>query len=585
MAAWYVSSVAYTAVSQFAASHVYSSGDIVRQRGNSASQTITTLTSITTTATATVTGHGFISGQSVRVSGATQTNYNVQATITVVDANTFTYTIVATTSPATGSPVVLDAVAAGNERCFRCSTAGTSAASEPAWTLTKAATTTSNTAIFTECTGNSSHQRDNGATTTWTAPAARIYPIIVTGTPFSAAGDSIYVSSDHAETSSANTTLAAAAGAFAQTIILSVTKAGSVPPVAADITSGASIACTGATALTFTGGGTYWQGITFSTGSGSSLASLAFSSSGSQYFNNCAFILNTTNSGAPINIGTSSRLVWNNCTVTFGHASQNIGSQGRFEWYNTTSAILGTTPTTLFGSTANFSYIHCHGVDLSALGSGKNLCDGSSPGLGTVILSFCKLGSSVTVRQNTPTQPCSDLVTLTNCDSGNTGYRNEWYSATGAITPEITITRTNGATDGVQKVSHKYVSNANTTLSDPLEGPPIYKWNTVTSSQTATIEFISSASLNNNDIFVELEYLGTASFPQSIFVNNTIATILTAAAAQTSSSVAWDSSPATPVKQKLVVTFTAQIAGLVRAVVKVAKASTTVYVDPLLTIA
>jgi hypothetical protein len=50
------------------------------------------------------------------------------------------------------------------------------------------------------------------------------------------------------------------------------------------------------------------------------------------------------------------------------------------------------------------------------------------------------------------------------------------------------------------------------------------------------------------------------------------------------STATWNSSPATPVKQRLQFTFTPQIAGRVRGQVRLGKPSTTVYVDPVITI-
>jgi len=59
-----------------------------------------------TTATVTLTAHGFYTGQYVTIAGASQTDYNISAKITVVDANTFTYQVAnAPATPATGSPV------------------------------------------------------------------------------------------------------------------------------------------------------------------------------------------------------------------------------------------------------------------------------------------------------------------------------------------------------------------------------------------------------------------------------------------------------------------------------------------------
>ncbi len=68
---------------------------------------IVSLTSVGATATAvTDVPHGFTTGDSVTVSGAVEADYNVTAVVTVVNATTFTYTIVATTSPATGTDII-----------------------------------------------------------------------------------------------------------------------------------------------------------------------------------------------------------------------------------------------------------------------------------------------------------------------------------------------------------------------------------------------------------------------------------------------------------------------------------------------
>lgn len=71
------------------------------------SVTIASLTCVLTTATATTSiPHSLETGNKVTVSGAVESNYNVTAQVTVTSPTTFTYTIVNTTSPATGSPVL-----------------------------------------------------------------------------------------------------------------------------------------------------------------------------------------------------------------------------------------------------------------------------------------------------------------------------------------------------------------------------------------------------------------------------------------------------------------------------------------------
>ena len=57
-------------------------------------------------------------------------------------------------------------VAVGNERVFVVTTPGTNAGSEPAWTITKGGQTTSNTAVYTEVTGQPAVNGDDAAATT-----------------------------------------------------------------------------------------------------------------------------------------------------------------------------------------------------------------------------------------------------------------------------------------------------------------------------------------------------------------------------------------------------------------------------------
>jgi hypothetical protein len=72
-------------------------------------QTITSLTESAGTATATLTGHGYTTGDQVNIRGADQTEYNGDFIITVVDADTFTYTVTGSpTTPATGTIIVND---------------------------------------------------------------------------------------------------------------------------------------------------------------------------------------------------------------------------------------------------------------------------------------------------------------------------------------------------------------------------------------------------------------------------------------------------------------------------------------------
>lgn len=62
------------------------------------------ITRTSTTATVTLTDHGYTTGDSITIAGATQTDYNGAHTITVITSDTFTYTVAnSPATPATGT--------------------------------------------------------------------------------------------------------------------------------------------------------------------------------------------------------------------------------------------------------------------------------------------------------------------------------------------------------------------------------------------------------------------------------------------------------------------------------------------------
>lgn len=130
--------------------------------------------------------------------------------------------------------------------------------------------------------------------------------------------------------------------------------------------------------------------------------------------------------------------------------------------------------------------------------------------------------------------------------------------------------------------SWKIVTTANCSFAMPFECAPIAIWNDVVGTpRTATIEGIAAALPNDNEVWVDVEYLGDAASPQASFVNDGTADLLTTPAAQTTSTAVWGGSTAA---FKLAVTFTAQQAGWIYARVRIGKPSATIYIDPMVTL-
>jgi len=236
----------------------------------------------------------------------------------------------------------------------------------------------------------------------------------------------------------------------------------------------------------------------------------------------------------------------------------------------------------LFDSQGNFgqsSYMILRGVDLSAL---TTAILKSRNTLSVVLLDSCKIASGVTrysFAANTAGQ--GEQIELINCYNG-TNIISERHEPMGDVTTEFTITLSGGATDDVGAYSHKMVSTATVNkFVSPLSGFWIdMNYTTTGSSKTATVEIISSTTLKDDEIALYLEYQGTSGSSVITMANSLVATVLTTPANVPTSSATWNSSPATPVKQKLQVTFTPQVAGRVRGQVRLGKASTTVYYNP-----
>lgn len=467
---------------------------------------------------------------------------------------------------------------------FRCTTAGTSG-TEPAWPTANNATVTTSGATFTNVTGQSTYG--------WGAAAGDICTLNGSVGAFRfAAGDRMFVSSDHSETQTSSPVWGnnGATASFTGGQVLSVSRAGSVPPIAADLLAGATCFASATNGFIDAAFPLYHYGITYQCSGNSGLF---INSSGfkGHYFDACQLYLSGAATTAKICNNAATRTVLNNTTLRFSHISQSvIISSGPWEliWQNTASALAGAIfpGTTLFssGSNATTLSVTMRGVDISALTAVLAL-NGGDRGPLKVLLDSCKIASGVTRYNNSSVTTHDDIIELVNCYNG-TNFISECYQPSGAVTTEFTITLTGGATDDVGTFSHKMVSNANVDkLVAPLSGFWMDIENTaVGSSKTATVEIISSTSLNNDEISLLLEYQGTSSSSLASLGSSLPTTVLTAAAAVTTSTATWNSSPSTPVKQKLQVTFTPQVAGRVRGQVRLGKASATVYVNPVITV-
>lgn len=465
----------------------------------------------------------------------------------------------------------------------RCTTAGTSGGTEPAWSNSDNGTTGtgSNGCVFTNVAGQAAYG--------WSAAVGNMVSFSQNSSGKKPnVGDRVYVSSDHSETISGNGNYQLnATNSFSTIRVISVNKAGSVPPVAADLQAGASMSCSGAV-LFDSHTMTYWDGVYFTSSGGNTISLNNGGGDKTQYFKNCKFIF--SGAGGFDNSQGPCKIVFDNTTIQTANTGFSFKASNAmdFTWINTPSAFSGSTaqPTKLFNNSNGGGMMNAkiRGVDLSYL-TGTLLGASFASDAHQILLDSCKINSAVT-RYQASTDGNSlisfDEIELVNCYDG-TNILNERYTPHGTVTMDTTTYLSGGAADDVGSYSLKMVTNGSPT-SELTAGAIDSFWldveNTVTgSSKTATVELVSSSSLNNTDIKLQLEYQGTSGSPVATFAESN-ANVLTASAALTASSATWNSPPSTPVYQKLQVTFTPQRAGRVRGRVLLGKASTTVRVNP-----
>ena len=123
-------------------------------------------------------------------------------------------------------------------------------------------------------------------------------------------------------------------------------------------------------------------------------------------------------------------------------------------------------------------------------------------------------------------------------------YKSARYQYEGTETTETSITRVGGAADPTgQQQSRKIVTTANSQWLRPFKAEPYAIWNAVTGANvTVTVcGTVNAGALpNNDDIWMDVEYLGSSSTPLGTIVNTTKANLLAANAAVASDSSSWN---------------------------------------------
>ena len=313
---------------------------------------------------------------------------------------------------------------------------------------------------------------------------------------------------------------------------------GNYPPAASDLTTGATISTTANVAITLSGlGSFYYHGITFIAGVGATPTGAMIvvgNAAVSQvqnwyYFNNCSLQLGGTGSAtaSQIQLGNAASATWaivvfNNTTVKFTNASHYIfPAFCQFTWQNTGQVLaVGSSVPTEFIKPALLagclSTVVLEALDLSQL-TGSLFANTAFPYIGSLTIKDCKLNAAATITQPINT---GQSVQLSRSDSAATAYKSSRSTYEGIESTETSIVRTGGYADPTGQVqSRKLVTSANAQWLRPYKAQAMAVWNGVVgSSKTAVTVYgtvnAAGALPNNDDIWMEVSYLGDASFPK-----------------------------------------------------------------------
>ena len=485
-----------------------------------------------------------------------------------------------------------------------CQTAGTLSAGEPSFSDTAGVRTVDNTSVWISL-GSPTNYKP------WGAPHARIGNALTTnwspfgasgGNPYLAAGHgTVFVGDTHAEyqTSAITWTPTITIGDLLKVICVDHTV---INPTGGNVKQGATVSSAGPgvhVTINPSSGGIYFYGIGFQAGlTGQSNANIndiiLTPSSARYYFDTCNFSILTGNAGSVIEANSASgagEIVWNNCSVAFSAVGQYIDvGTSYWHWLNSTLIVPGSTgpnPTTLFGDSASgrAATVLLEGVDMTGY-SGQLNGTQQAVNMRNFTVKDCKLNTSMTIA--IPNTAIGEIYQLMDCEIGATGtsYKSSRYASEAVETTETSITRVGGAVDPAGNAqSRKIVTTTFCQFLKPYRSETLAIYNSkIGSAVTVTVAGTwNVASVpNNDDIWMEVEYLGTTTYPLGSFVTTTKANVLSSSSAVSSDSSTWNGggSGAGWSPFKFSTTITPQFAGLIQVRIRAAKQSATFYIDP-----
>lgn len=411
--------------------------------------------------------------------------------------------------PATGNGgimygVYLGTIQYGNERTFKCTTAGVSGGSEPSFNLSDGSTTSDGSVTWTEIAGREAEQ----AAGDWKAPLANVQAWI---NAVNAAGSTLFLSSDHYEISGANVGVDWRDGNILNMFSVSRTGA-SLPPTASDSVAGASVQVSLGNVGYY--GFSYVQGVKFKAGQAGSGSVLIFLPNGfNMLVEDCDIFIQGSGSGRlELGGGTQSGILRMRNTKIDG----NPGSQQCYITINS-QCYVDNLPTGSFngwngcfrpGSASGYNRFRA--CDFSS--SASVFYNGTADSLSAGITDFidCKLPAGSPFFVGTQNQ-ISGNYRFWNCEDGGNTLSKFWQcSEMGILQYRADTSRFMGAFDGENYYGYQFQvdGDGTNTFWQPFNGVPLSgRVAKIGSAVTSTVYLASTVTLDNKKFWIELETL------------------------------------------------------------------------------
>lgn len=306
-------------------------------------------------------------------------------------------------------------------------------------------------------------------------------------------------------------------------------------------------------------------------------------------FENCVLTVGSTGSARHLvlrsrnDAESSTYLI--NTDVGFSHNAQQIDSDSGHYFVWDGGTLLNNQASSICKASDSGSRFVFRNVDLSAV-TGTLFTSAALNGASTILLDRCLLNASATISAvPTLNALAIPLIQAHRCTSANDTYEFMEFMDTG--TTEDDTTNHLNATDGAQNISIKMTSSTVAVeCTKWLVSPPITAWTDKTVSTNYTIELAvdSAVTLRKDDVWVVLESPGSNALGvRTSTKENVLTSINGTPTVLDTSTASWTWPSGTPNKYKITVNVTPGKAGVVTARVYLGRASTVIYVDPVIT--